>query len=73
MNLKVRRLELNMTQSQLAARAGISQSILSDYETGRVQMTAQNIVSLVVVLRCTSDYLLGLSDAPNDCRKVPLL
>jgi transcriptional regulator with XRE-family HTH domain len=73
MNLKRRRLELNMTQTQIAKITGLSQSILSDYETGNAQMTAQSIVALCYALECTSDYLLGLSEAPRECRKIPLL
>lgn len=73
MNLKDRRLELHLSQVQLARMANISQSILSDYENGRAQMTANNIIALAIALRCTTDYLLGLATLPTDCRKIALL
>lgn len=73
MNLRIRRQEIKLTQTELARLCSISQSIVSDYENGQAQMTAENIIRLAVTLRCTTDYLLGLSDEPTRCREITLV
>jgi DNA-binding XRE family transcriptional regulator len=44
MNLRARRKELRLTQVELAARAGVTQAVITDLETGRNRNPSWQIV-----------------------------
>ena len=52
----------NMTRDTLAEATGISASSIGAYERGEQEPKAGNITALTAAMRCSADYLLGLSD-----------
>ena len=60
--LKLARKRAGMTQKEVAARAGITESTYCGYETGKRQPDALRIKQLARILDVTGDYLLGLED-----------
>ena len=57
-NLKTKRLEKGMTQSEVADRCGITQCSYSYYEIGKRQPKPEMLKKLAAVLNCTVDDLL---------------
>lgn len=51
-----------LTQKQLADAIGISQYLVSDYETGRVHLSDEMLIRFVKALRSSADVILGLKD-----------
>ncbi len=60
--LRELRTEKNLSQAQLAAATGLSQSAIARWELGKTEPTASAIVVLVKFFGESADYLLGLSD-----------
>lgn len=56
--IKNRRLELNLTQSNIKQKTGISTGNLSDIERGRCAPSASALCELSNVLECSVDYIL---------------
>ncbi|HZZ77249.1 MAG TPA: helix-turn-helix domain-containing protein [Gemmataceae bacterium] len=56
--IKKRRNELGWTQDQLAQKAGISKSFLSDLENGKRSVSADNLLDIARVLNLSLDYLM---------------
>lgn len=56
--IKKRRTELGWTQDQLAQKAGISKSFLSDLENGKRSVSADNLLDIARVLTLSLDYLM---------------
>ena len=57
--VRARRLELKLSQDELAEIVGISQPSLSDIENGQTEWPrGNNIVPLADALQVTTDYLL---------------
>lgn len=52
-----------LNQVELGKMIGVSGQTVSNWETARYLPNASDIVALVKVLGCSSDFLLGLSDA----------
>lgn len=68
---KIRELRksLNLSQSELAKRIGVSQTTVTAWETGRAEPSGAYISSLADYFDVTTDYLLGRtkdSHASND-------
>ena len=63
-NVRARRTELKLKQSDLAERMGIKQSQISDIEGGAFVEDAQRIVALCRALETTPDYLFGFKEEP---------
>jgi repressor LexA len=63
--IKSRRLELGLSQEDLAIRIGKNQKQVWQYETGRTQPTAPVLLDLAQTLQTTADYLLGMTDEPE--------
>lgn len=57
--IKVRRLDLGLTQDELATRAGMSKGFLSDLETGKRNISADKLLDLARVLGTSLDTLMG--------------
>ena len=60
--LRFARINANLTQKEVSARAGISSRNYSKYEVGETFPPPDVMVRLCQVLGVTSDFLLGLSD-----------
>ena len=56
--IKNRRVELNLTQSDIKQKTGISTGNLSDIERGRSAPSASALCELSDVLECSVDYIL---------------
>lgn len=62
-NIRKRRLELGMTQEELANRIGVQKSAVAKYESGRVENIKRKMVpALADALGCDPAWLLGLKD-----------
>lgn len=62
--LKELRWQANLSQRDVAKRLGVSPSIISGYETGERTPSAENLLALSFLYKCSTDYLLGKDDAP---------
>ena len=60
--IKELRLQLNMSQMDLAKATGISQSAIAKWELGKTEPTASAILTLAKFFDESADYLLGLVD-----------
>ena len=58
--LKQFRIQLGMTQVEVAEALGIEQSLVSDYERGILRLHGALVAGFAKVLRVTSDEILGL-------------
>lgn len=54
------RKEHEYTQTELAGKIGITQTLVSDYETGRARPPAEMLIRFAKVLDVSADELLGL-------------
>ena len=52
----------NLSKRALAQTIGVSAMSISDWSTGKVQPTAENIYLIAEYFAVSSDYLLGLED-----------
>lgn len=50
-----------LTQKDLAARLGVAQSVMSDYERGSLRLHGELILQLSEILGATPNHLLGLN------------
>lgn len=57
--LKTLRLQRNMTQSAVAAKLGLSPSLISGIELGERTPSVEVLLSLSYLYECSTDYLLG--------------
>lgn len=48
------------SQTELAEKLGITQYVMSDYETGRVHLNDDMIIRFSLILKVSADFLLGL-------------
>ena len=62
-NLRKYRLERNLTQEQLAERAGISTSFYANLERGKKSMSILTLKELASSLNISTDYLLNESSS----------
>ena len=53
-----------MTQKELADRLGVNQSMISDYESGKVDLSLTKAVKIADILECELYDLLGRTDNP---------
>lgn len=53
--------DMDMSQSDLGKKVGLSAMAISRYEREEAQLTAELIIELSSIFKCTADYLLGLS------------
>lgn len=63
--LKERRVELRLTQEEVARRAEVSKSFMSELETGITTGNGLIYVRLAIVLECTVQYLLTGQEPPE--------
>jgi transcriptional regulator with XRE-family HTH domain len=65
------RKERGWTQVELAERVGITQTLLSDYERGKLRLNADMIVQLATALETTTDELLKPTTSRKPLRRKP--
>ena len=58
--IRKRRNELNISQRVLASAAGLSQSFLSEVESGKHTLSALALRNIAIVLRISADWLLDI-------------
>lgn len=58
--LKTLRIQSNLTQAQLAAKLGLTKSVISAYENGVRMPSYEVLVAIARIFKVTTDYLLGL-------------
>jgi transcriptional regulator with XRE-family HTH domain len=63
--LRAARERKNLSQSELAERAGLQPSAVSHFETGRRSPSFDNLKGLSEALQVSTDYLLGRVDEPH--------
>lgn len=61
-----------ITQIELSEKIGITQQLISDYETGRLNISAELLLHFAVALEVSSDHLLGLLDGQIQDNKLSL-
>ena len=60
--LKELRMSQNLSQADVAKKLEISPSIVSGYETGERTPSAEILLALSYLYKCSTDYLLGKSN-----------
>lgn len=60
--LRELRMSQNLSQADIAKKLEISPSIVSGYETGERTPSAENLLALSYLYKCSTDYLLGKSN-----------
>ena len=55
MRIKTMRLKNNIYQTVLAKEIGISQTHMSNIESGRAGLTLENLVIMVIIFNCSTD------------------
>lgn len=58
------------TQAQLAEATGLQPAAVSHFETGRRKPCADNLRAIASAIPISADYLLGLTERMEDCRRV---
>lgn len=62
------RKDRGFTQVELASRIGLTQTLVSDYERGKLRLNAEMIVRFARALGMSADELLGLEGATDSPR-----
>lgn len=60
--------DADLTQSEVAAMLGTSQTMYARYERGANELPLRHLVKLCRIYHVSSDYILGLTDT---CRELP--
>ena len=55
----------DLKQKALAKELGVSESVISNYLTGRTQMTIEMLVKMAEYFGVSVDYLAGVTDYPE--------
>ena len=62
-NIKLIRVTRDFTQLKVQMETGISQSVLSKYESGALMPTSENLIILSKFFGTSVDFLLDLTDS----------
>lgn len=60
------RKERGLTQVQLAERIGIGQTLITDYERGKLRLHAEMVIRFAMALEVSTDDLLGVQIPAKD-------
>ena len=63
--IKKLRISRKLSQRELAELLGVSVTLISNYENSERTPSAENIIALANIFRCSSDYLLGIEKNKN--------
>ncbi|MBC2148135.1 helix-turn-helix domain-containing protein [Listeria booriae] len=63
--IKHARKNKNLTQKQLAQKIHVSSQVMSNFERGYTEISAEQIKNIAEVLDVTADYLLGKTNIPD--------
>lgn len=63
-NLRIRRLEKELTCESLGQLVHVKKAAISKYELNQAQPSREVLIRLAEVLECTVDFLLDLTDDP---------
>ncbi|ENU1229362.1 helix-turn-helix domain-containing protein [Providencia huaxiensis] len=66
MRIKKRRLELNLTMSQVAEATGVTRMSISLWENDRTNISAANLKELAKVLKCGTDWIMSGKEEKYD-------
>ena len=70
--IRARRKELGLTLKQIADKLGVSESLISRYESNDVKnMGIDKLIPLAKILKTTPAYLMGWEDEKNHSEKTP--
>lgn len=73
-NLKSARKATGLTQAEVAASIGITQNAYSYWENGKVKIDHESLAKLSKLFGVTIDYLMGISEQPQDnIVKIPVI
>jgi transcriptional regulator with XRE-family HTH domain len=61
--IRDRRIELGISQAELAEKAGIDVLQLNDQETGKARVSPESLADIAIALRCPLSWLYGLPAA----------
>lgn len=64
-NIKLIRVINDFTQLKVQMETGISQSMISKYESGELMPTTENLMILAKFYNTSLDYLMDLTDEKN--------
>lgn len=64
--LKELRLQAGMTQKDLAAKIGVTKSVISYYELSERSPSPEVLIKLANIFHVTTDYLLGIDTKPAE-------
>jgi len=67
--IRAARRAIGWTQAQLAEAAGLQPAAVSHFETGRRKPCADNLRAIAEAIPISADYLLGLTERMEDCRR----
>ena len=70
--IRGRRAELGWTQDQLAQKAGLSKSFLSDLENGKRSVGANNLLDIARALGVSLDFLMTGTASQDQRSEVPI-
>ena len=70
--LRIHRDKMGMKQDELARRAGISKSFLSDIENGKRNISAEKLLDIARVLGLSLDGLMGTDDVKPSTGEIQL-
>lgn len=63
----------NLSQAELAGRAGIQSTSVAHFEAGSRKPSLDNFIKLVEALEVSADYLIGVSEEVTQSRSVDRL
>lgn len=64
--LKELRLEMGITQKELATIIGVGRTTISEYESGKIVPSQQKLLKIAEHFHVSVDYLTGVSNAPHN-------
>ncbi len=74
--LKILRQKHGLTQAELGEKIGVNQNTISNWESGKRNADFPNLSKLAEMFKCTTDYLLEVSDVESVSKKgvqIPVL
>ena len=64
-NLKIIREKKGRNQLNVAINVGVTQEMISSYESGKANPSVKTLINLAKYLETSTDYLLGLTNNPT--------